>query len=286
MNAAQRNQLEQLAVNIRLGAMRAFRARGFGHVGGALSVADLLAVLYGSVMRYDPSRPDWPERDKLVCSKGHAGPAVYTALALCGYFPMDWLDTLNQPGTRLPSHCDHRRTPGIDMTTGSLGQGFSTAVGLALGDRLRGRDSQVYLIVGDGELNEGQVWEAAQFAAHHKLDNLIAFCDHNGKQLDGPTREIITIDNIASCFAAFGWQTQTVDGQDVVAIDSAVEKARLQPGKPHMVVLETTKGAGVTRFEQMAANHHFAVPPELADEAVAELQARLWQLQQQEGSRP
>jgi transketolase len=281
MNNAQRNRLEQLAVNIRLGAMRAFRTRGFGHVGGALSIADLLAVLYGSAMRYDPARPDWPERDKLVCSKGHAGPAVYAALALSGYFPMDWLDTLNQPETRLPSHCDHRRTPGIDMTTGSLGQGFSTAVGLALGDRLKGRDNQVYLVVGDGELNEGQVWEAAQFAAHHKLDNLIAFCDHNGKQLDGPTREIIAMDNIAGCFTAFGWDTQTIDGQDVAAIGNAVETARQHLAQPHMVVLETTKGAGVTRVARMDANHHIAVPQDLADEAMAELQAELFRLQQE-----
>jgi transketolase len=285
MNHSQRNQLEQLAVRIRLAAMRAFQVRGFGHVGGALSIVDLLAVLYGSVMRYDPARPDWPERDKLVCSKGHAGPAVYATLALHGFFPMDWLDTLNQYGTRLPSHCDHRRTPGIDMTTGSLGQGFSTAVGLALGDRLKNRGNTIFLIVGDGELNEGQVWEATQFAAHHKLDNLIAFCDRNGKQLDGPTCDILAMADIPGRFTAFGWAAQICGGHDVQAIAAAIDSAKRQPGQPHMIVLETIKGAGVTPVAALDANHHMVVPPDLAENAMAELQAELHRLQQ-EGARP
>ena len=162
--------MQALAVKIRLGALEAIHSIGVGHLGGALSVCDALAVLYGREMRIDPANPGWPERDKLVCSKGHAGPAVYAALALKGYFPYEELKTLNHPDTRLPSHCDRRLTPGVDMTTGSLGQGTSLACGMALGDRLRGRDNRIFLIVGDGETNEGQVWEAFTFAAAHRLE--------------------------------------------------------------------------------------------------------------------
>lgn len=282
MTREERLRLREFAVRIRQETVLSIRARGFGHAGGALSVADLLAVLYGSLLRVDPARPDWPERDKVVCSKGHAGPALYAALALRGYFPLDWLATLNQPGTRLPSHCDHRLTPGIDMTTGSLGQGVSTAVGLALGDRLKGRDNRVYLVVGDGELNEGQVWEAAMFAAHHRLDNLVAFVDHNGKQLDGPTRDILDLPDIPGRFAAFGWQAQSVDGQDVEAIDRAVRTAWATEGRPHMIVLETTKGAGVTEIASMAMNHHIVMTEALAEAALAELAAELDRLRREE----
>ena len=170
-------ELNDFALDIRIATVDCLRSRGFGHIGGSLSIADLLAVLYGSVMRYDPKNPRWPERDKLVCSKGHAGPGVYAALALKGFFPYEELKTLNIPGTNLPSHCDRNKTPGIDMTTGSLGQGTSLAVGIALGDKLKGRDSRTFLIVGDGEADEGQVWEAAMFTAAKKVTNLMWFID-------------------------------------------------------------------------------------------------------------
>ena len=169
MDASLNKELQKLALEIRIGIVEEIQARGFGHIGGSLSLADALAVLYGAVMRYDSQNPKWPDRDKLVCSKGHAGPGVYATLAVKGFFPYEDLKTLNQPGTYLPSHCDKNKTPGVDMTTGSLGQGSSAAVGIALGDRLKGRDSRTYLLVGDGESDEGQVWEAAMFTAAKKI---------------------------------------------------------------------------------------------------------------------
>ena len=275
MDARQELQLRRFALEIRLATMREFKVRGFGHVGGAMSIADAFAVLYGAVMKIDPRQPRWPDRDKLVCSKGHAGPSLYATLALKGYFPIDWLATLNQPGTRLPSHCDRNLTPGIDMTTGSLGQGMSTALGLTLGDRIKGRDSRTFLVIGDGELNEGQIWEGAMFAAQYKLDHLIAFCDDNKKQLDGYTRDIIDNRDIAAKFTAFGWHAQRASGSDVAAIHAAIMAALAVPGQPHIIVLDTVKGAGVPVVEQMASNHHIVVSPELADEAIAWFEKQL-----------
>ena len=193
MDASLNKELQKLALEIRIGIVEEIQARGFGHIGGSLSLADALAVLYGAVMRYDSQNPKWPDRDKLVCSKGHAGPGVYATLAVKGFFPYEDLKTLNQPGTYLPSHCDKNKTPGVDMTTGSLGQGTSAAVGIALGDRLKGRDSRTYLLVGDGESDEGQVWEAAMFTAAKKITNLIWLVDDNKKQLDGYTQDVLPI---------------------------------------------------------------------------------------------
>lgn len=268
-------QVKEFATTVRIETMKEFKTRGFGHVGGALSITDTLAVLYESVMKYDPKNPSWEGRDKLVCSKGHAGPALYAILALKGFFPMEWLDTLNIPGTHLPSHCDRNQTPGIDMTTGSLGQGVSTALGLCLGDRILARNNYTFLIVGDGELNEGQVWEGAQFAGHQKLDHLIAFCDYNKKQLDGYTKDILDQIDIRAKFDSFGWDAQDIDGQDAEAIYDAIQKAKATPGKPHMIVLNTIKGAGVKAVEEMFANHHIVVSPELADQAIADLEKLL-----------
>lgn len=269
------SQVKAFATQVRIETMKEFKVRTFGHVGGALSITDTLAVLYESVMKYDPKNPNWEGRDKLVCSKGHAGPALYSILALKGFFPMDWLNTLNIPGTKLPSHCDKNQTPGIDMTTGSLGQGVSTAIGLCLGDRIQGRDSYTYLIVGDGELNEGQVWEGAQFAGHHKMDHLIGFVDYNKKQLDGYTADILDQRDIAAKFTAFGWDAYDVNGNNVDEVYDAIAKAKATPGKPHMIVLNTIKGAGVKAVEEMSANHHIVVSAELADQALADLE-KLW----------
>jgi len=268
-------KLKEFAIEIRLTTMKEFKIRGFGHIGGSLSIIDTFAVLYGAVMRYDSENPTWPERDKLVCSKGHAGPSLYATLALKGFFPLDWLKTLNNPGTRLPSHCDRNQTPGIDMTTGSLGQGISTAIGLALGDRIQNRENYVYLIVGDGELNEGQIWEGALFAGHNKLDNIIAFCDYNKKQLDGWTKDILDLKDIRGKFEAFEWHAQEIDGQDVEAIFEAIEKAKEMKGKPHMIVMNTTKGAGVKEIEDMMSNHHITISNEMADKAITELESKL-----------
>jgi len=268
-------KLKEFALEIRLTTMKEFKIRGFGHAGGALSIIDTFAVLYGAVMHYDPENPTWSERDILVCSKGHAGPSLYATLALKGFFPLDWLKTLNNPGTRLPSHCDRNRTPGIDMTTGSLGQGMSTAIGIALGDRIQNRENYVYLIVGDGELNEGQIWEGALFAGHNKLDNIVAFCDYNKKQLDGWTKDVLDLKDICSKFDAFEWHTQEIDGQDVEAIFEAVEKAKEIKGKPHMIVMNTTKGAGVKEIEDMLYNHHITISNEMAEKAIADLESKL-----------
>ena len=274
MNQQLLQQLKEFALEIRLATMKEFKTRGFGHVGGAMSIVETFAVLYGTVMLYDPKNPAWPERDKLVCSKGHAGPSLYATLALKGFFPLDWLDTLNMPGTRLPSHCDCKLTPGIDMTTGSLGQGMSTALGMALGDKLQKRLNTIYLIVGDGELNEGQIWEGAQFAGHNKLENVIAFCDSNKKQLDGYCMDILDLTDVRCKFECFGWHTQEVDGQDIEAVYEAIMKAKAKTGRPHMIVLNTTKGAGVKSVEEMVANHHIVVSSEMADTAIADLEAQ------------
>jgi len=268
-------QLRLFAEEIRMASLREFEERGFGHVGGAMSVVEVLSVLYGGVMRIDPNNPDWPDRDRLVVSKGHAGPAVYAALALSGYFPKEELQTLNKPGTRLPSHCDRLKTVGVDMTTGSLGQGMSTACGLALGQKLDARGARTYLIIGDGECDEGQIWEGALFAPHYKLDNLIAFCDNNGQQLDGYVGNVMELGDIAEKFSAFGWYTQTVDGHDTDAVWQAAQAAQNNAGKPSMIILKTRKGRGCTFAEGKEFNHHIAFSQVEMDEAIAVAEAAL-----------
>jgi len=275
VNQELRKKLERFALEIRVGVLEEMKARGFGHVGGSLSIADALAVLYGSQMRIDPDNPGWAERDKLVCSKGHAGPAVYAALALKGYFPYDILKTLNQPGTTLPSHCDRNKTPGVDMTTGSLGQGTSLACGMALGERLRGRDARVFLIVGDGEANEGQVWEACMFAAAKHLGNLVLLMDVNGKQLDGCTKDILDTFDLGAKLSAFGFDTVSIDGNDIGALYDALERTRNGGEKPYAIVLNTVKGKGVRQIEEMKNNHSVAVSTEQWNEWLTSLQQQL-----------
>lgn len=265
----------RFAAQIRLETIRQLAGLGFGHVGGAMSVVELLAVLYGGTMKIDPERPRWEERDWLVCSKGHAGPALYATLALKGYFPMEMLLTLNQGGTNLPSHCDRNRTPGVDMTTGSLGQGMSTAIGVALGNRLDKRESWTYLILGDGELDEGQVWEGALFANHFEVDNMIVFIDRNGQQLDGYTKDIMDLGDVAGKFASFGWHVQEIEGHDTDAIASAIENAKKAKGKPSAIVLNTIKGKGCAFAEGVLYNHHMSIPAEEGEKAVREAEEAL-----------
>ena len=226
-------------------------------------------------MKIDPQNPQWEDRDRLVLSKGHAGPALYATLALKGYFPKEMLQTLNQPGTDLPSHADRNHTPGIDMTTGSLGQGVSTAMGLAMAAKAMGKDYRTYLIVGDGECNEGQVWEGAQFAAHQKLDNLVLFVDWNKKQLDGLTEEISGAANFAEKFAAFGWHVQQINGHDVPSIAGAIETANAVKDKPSCIVLDTIKGHGCTIAETVSDNHSISFKPEVMNEAIEAARAVL-----------
>ena len=274
MNSAEILELKRFAAEIRIATLEEIKSRGFGHLGGSLSICDLLAVLYGKVMRYDPRNPKWQERDKLVSSKGHAGPAIYATLALKGFFPKAELLTLNQPGTNLPSHCDKNKTPGIDCTTGSLGQGTSQAVGMALGDHLKGRSSsRTYLIVGDGELNEGQCWEAAMFTAARRVRNLIWIIDDNKKQLDGTTEEILPQFDIRAKFEAFGFEALRVKGNDINGIHHALT---LPIGdKPRAIVLDNVKGLGVKAVEEMEFNHSVTASPEIWDDYIAAVQADL-----------
>lgn len=250
------SQLKLFAQQIRLETLKIIASLGSGHLGGSMSIVDALAVLYGKVMRIDPNNPRWEGRDWCVLSKGHAGPAMYATLGLKGYYPVDQAYTLNQPHTRFPSHTDRQKTPGVDLTTGSLGQGISTATGAALGHKLDGKDNRVYVIIGDGEADEGQVWEAAQFAAHYKLDNLTCLVDDNGYQLDGACESVMSHGKgIAAKFSAFGWHTiELADGNEVGAIADALEQAQATKDVPTCIVLHTLKGKGALFAEGTGAH--------------------------------
>ena len=271
MTDKEKKELLVRAAEIRKDTMRAIASIGLGHVGGSLSVAELLAVLYFREMKVDPANPKMPDRDRLVMSKGHCGPALYSALAQRGFFDREILLTLNKPDTILPSHCDMNRTPGIDMTTGSLGQGISAAMGIAIANKLDKRKNTVYFVLGDGECQEGQVWEAAMLASHRKLDNVIGFLDYNGLQIDGTIDEICSLGDVAGRFTSFGWDCQTVDGHDPEAIADAIEKAKTVAGKPHMIVLKTVKGKGVSEFENKPSSHSATVSPEQLAKALSEM---------------
>ncbi len=272
MNA---KELNIFAAQIRRAALRAIKKVGAGHVGGSMSMAELMAVLYGDVMKIDPANPKMEDRDWLIVSKGHCGPAVYGALALKGYFDVEELDTVNRGGTRLPSHCDMKRTPGIDMSTGSLGQGMSTAIGAAWGSRYQKRDNYIYLVLGDGESEEGQVWEGALFAAQQKLDHLIAFIDFNKKQLDGFLTDICDLGDIRKKFEDFGWDAKEVDGHDVEALEKAIEDAKKVQGRPHMIVMNTIKGKDCTFAEDVLYNHHMSFNQEDYEAAIAALDEKI-----------
>ena len=265
----------EICKDIRCDILTAIGHLGVGHIGGCLSVVELLAVLYFDAMHIDPKNPKMAGRDRFICSKGHAGPAVYATLSNRGYFDKKELLTLNQGGTNLPSHCDMHRTTGIDMTTGSLGQGFSCAVGAALGSKLEGDGATIYTLIGDGESQEGQIWEAAMFAAAKKLDNLIAFTDYNKLQIDGTVAEVNDIAPIAEKWAAFGWNVIDVeDGNDVEQVQAAVQHAKLGvgSGKPTMVILNTVKGSGVKWIEELGTgNHNTNLTWEQAQAAIREI---------------
>ncbi len=247
----------QFSKEIRRNTLRCLHSQGSGHVGGSLSIVDVLAVLYSKYMHVDPHNPRMEDRDKLVLSKGHAGPALYATLALKGFFPVEWLDTLNKLGTRLPSHVNINLTPGVDMTAGSLGQGFSCACGLAIADKLKGIDRFVYVITGEGELQEGQIWEAAMLASAKRLDNIIVLVDSNKMQIDGMTEDVINVEDLVAKFEAFGFVSRRVDGHDHNALDKAIGDARSDRcGKPHCIVMDTVKGKGVSFYEKMGLGVH------------------------------
>ena len=268
------SMLKEEALDTRIKTIECISSFGSGHIGGAMSIVEVLTYLYYDQMRIDPENPCWEDRDRLVLSKGHSGPSLYATLAKKGFFPLAWLKTLNKGGTNLPSHVDMTKTPGIDFTAGSLGQGISAALGLALGLRIQKKDAYVYAIVGDGESQEGEVWEAAELAGAQKIENLIAFTDLNGQQLDGYTEDIIPMHHLKERYETFGWDSYEIDGHSFEEIDAAVKKAKSVKGKPHMIIMHTNKSQGYIPGEGVKANHSMTVSAEQAEEAIKALKER------------
>jgi transketolase len=271
METCDRTKLQKKARDIRKLAIEAICGLGIGHIGGSMSIVETLVILYHRFMKIDPKNPRMKERDRLVMSKGHAGPALYSILADLGYFPLEWLATLNRGGTHLPSHCDMNLTPGIDMTTGSLGQGLSAAIGMAIASRMDKLPGRIYAIIGDGECNEGQVWEAAQAAAHYKLSNITCFLDYNKMGLDGWLCDVMDIADITAKWVAFEWFVQRVDGHDFDALERAILAAQKETRRPSMIVLDTIKGKGCTFAEGRVDSHHMKCTVEQGREAIARL---------------
>lgn len=256
-------KMKKMSNDIRLYTLKSLTNLGFGHYGGSLSIVETLGVLYGEVMNVDPNNPNWEERDYFVLSKGHAGPALYSALALKGFFPLEELMTLNTNGTNLPSHPDRLKTKGVDATTGSLGQGISIATGIAKALKLDGKQNRVFSIVGDGEINEGQCWEAFQFIAHHNLNNLVTFLDYNKQQLDGNIEDIIKPFSFEEKLKAFGFDVKTVKGNDIEGIYNLVKDKREKDERPLFIILDSKKGQGVEFIENMENSHHLRLDDNL-----------------------
>ena len=252
-------ELADTARHLRVEILKMLNTAKSGHTGGSLSAIDAMTVLYFHKMRHDPSNPAWEDRDRFVLSKGHAAPALYACLAEAGYFSRDDLKSLRRLGSHLQGHPDMNKTPGVEVCTGSLGQGISQAVGLALAARLAGRSSRVFTLLGDGELQEGQVWEAAMAAGHYGLDNLCAIIDANALQIDGEVAKIMNVAPIGPKFLAFGWHVLEVDGHDIQAISRALDDAEKAAGQPTAIIARTVKGKGVPFFEHKASYH--GVPP-------------------------
>lgn len=278
MEAAKKRELAQKADSIRLGILEGTHAAASGHPGGSLSIADILSYLYFSEMRIDPQRPDRAERDRLVLSKGHAAPALYAALAHRGYFPVDELATLRKIDSILQGHPDMKHIPGVDMSSGSLGQGISAACGMALAARLDGRDYRVYTIVGDGESEEGEVWEALMFAAHNKLDNLCVVLDYNGLQIDGRIDEIVSPAPYEQKLEGFGAHVISMNAHDLDDIERAFAEAKTVKGKPTVIIAHSVKGKGVSFMEDQVKWHGSAPNDAQYQEAVAEVRAHMEQL--------
>uniref|UniRef100_A0A831UCA4 Transketolase n=1 Tax=Geobacter metallireducens TaxID=28232 RepID=A0A831UCA4_GEOME len=251
-------QLQEKARQLRVDIVKALHKSQSGHTGGSLSAIDMVTALYFHTMRHNPADPAWPERDRFVLCKGHAAPALYVALAEAGYFPKEDLMTLRRLGSHLQGHPDSKQTPGVEVCTGSLGQGLSMANGMALGLRLDGSSSRVYALLGDGELQEGQVWEAAMAAGHYRLDNLCALVDVNRLQIDGEVAKVMAVEPVTDKFRAFGWNVIDIDGHDMGAILGALEQAAAAKGKPTAIVARTVKGKGVSFFENKASYHGVA----------------------------
>ena len=259
MDLITKNELAKVACNVRMGIIEGtFNAKS-GHPGGSLSIAEILTYLYFKEMNVDPAKPDMADRDRFVLSKGHAAPALYSVMAHKGYFPVEELKTLRKVDSRLQGHPSMKCLPGIDISSGSLGQGISAACGMALGAKLSNADFRVYSILGDGEIEEGQVWEAAMYAAAKKLDNLVAFVDNNNLQIDGTVEEVNSPYPIPEKFAAFGWNVIEIDGHSFDEIEAALNNAREFKGKPTAIIAKTVKGKGVS-FMENQVNWHGAAP--------------------------
>ncbi|WP_373898705.1 transketolase [Haloimpatiens sp. FM7315] len=273
MDAKEIKNLEDKSKFIRGLIIKEIYKIGEGHAGGSLSAVEALVVLYYKVMNINPKDPDMIGRDRFIMSKGHAGPAVYAVLADKGYFDVSELDTLNKPGTNLPSHCDMNKTKGIDMTVGSLGQGISCAVGMAKASKIMKDNAYIYCMIGDGESQEGQVWEAAMAASQFKLNNLICFVDYNKIQLDDTVENIMNVAPLDKKWEAFGWKVISIDGHDVEKIYSSIIEAKDSKEKPTMIILNTIKGKGVKIIEEMGvANHSMKISEEIKNMALKELE--------------
>ncbi len=263
--------LEDKARLIRIAILKMLTLAGSGHTGGSLSAADIVTALYFYKMRYNPKDPLWRERDRFILSKGHAAPLLYSVLSMAGYFDPELLKTLRKIGSPLQGHPNSKSLPGIEISTGSLGQGLSIANGIALGLRLDGIDSRVYCLLGDGELQEGQIWEAAMTAAHYHLDNLCAVVDNNGLQIDGPVKEVMRIDPLPQKWDAFGWHVIEIDGHNMEEIVNALDKAETIKRKPTLIIAHTVKGKGVSFFEGRVEYHGIAPTHEELLKALKEL---------------
>lgn len=273
MTETRKTELMRIANEIRKGAVTAVYSAASGHPGGSLSIAEILTYLYFEEMNIDPKQPDKPDRDRFVLSKGHAAPGLYSALANRGYFPVEDLKGLRQIDSVLQGHPDMKHTPGVDMTTGSLGLGISAACGMALAAKHKKEDWRVWAIVGDGESEEGQVWEAAMFAAHYKLDNLAIFVDWNGLQIDGPVAEVMNPTPLDEKFRAFGWNVISIDAHDFDAIEGAVAIAKATKGKPTAIIAKSVKGKGVSYMENDVSWHGAAPKAEQYEIAMKDLDA-------------
>ena len=275
MEQAKLNQLKKTAAQIRLDVLEGVHAASSGHPGGSLSIADIITYLYFEEMRVDPANPKWSERDRLVLSKGHTAPALYGALAEKGFFSRDAIKTLRQADSFLQGHPDMKGTPGVDMSTGSLGLGFSAACGMALAAKIDGKDYRTYAIIGDGESEEGQIWEACMFAAHYKLDNICAIFDWNGLQIDGPVAEVMNPTPFDTKLEAFGFHVISIDGHDFDQIEAAFAEAQTVKGKPTAIIAKTVKGKGVSFMEDQVGWHGSAPNDEQYAIAVAEIKATM-----------
>jgi transketolase len=264
-------ELEKMARKLRRYVITMIATAGSGHPGGSLSAADIVTALYFKVMSHDPKNPQWPDRDRFVLSKGHAAPILYAALAECGYFPVEELSTLRKLDSRLQGHTDRTLTPGVEMSAGSLGQGLSYGIGMALAGRLDKLNYQVYVLLGDGECDEGQVWEAAMFAPHHGVDNLTAIVDHNDLQLDGRVCDIMGLEPLTDKWRAFNWHVLEINGHDMGEILKALKKAREIKGKPTVIIAHTIKGKGVSFMEGNVDFHGKAPTPQETEIALKEL---------------